>query len=633
MYRQFLPMTTHSNPSLVSQLLMVLSVLLIVFGALGLVFVQNPLQQESFDTRREASVDNGQVLVSFDPDNESFKVGQEARIDILVNTQNLNTTGVELVFNIITETTDELNVLAYSDPNLRIVSQEIEQTSDGFLVSYKTEAVSGRTFLSTSPKPVMALTFTPTRTGDFKLAFDADASVSYKANTTPAQDLLKTVGNETYHVESGSSSSVKACNDSCASNAECPTNHRCFENRCRLVTNVSSSTCSTPPDNGLQRQCNQYCADTRECASGFTCYFNRCRRPDNVESTSCSLPSAALQTAIQQSCNKSCSSNAQCANNMRCFNSQCRLATNPSSTSCSAVTAKSVSGVYYTQPSGPTKGQESDAANRVSPPISTRSGLTATRSAQASGSAGLISPRPSASASPIVRVSPPAVPAITPLPSPTAAGLSQRLNQMFKGGMSLPLIALGAGLVLLVIVVLMVIINALRGRKPSAQLPPAAQKSQAYEQELQQKINTLKSQQPGPTPLVAPRPEPKPPTPPSRDSESVTPPPSTLRTQAAPQVVRPPVASMPTQAAPFRPAPPLSPAKPFTSPMPSTRPQPSFTPRPQPSQPQPSEPVQPVSEPKPTAPDQPSTLPVNRPTSMLERIKQKGITPPGSDKS
>jgi hypothetical protein len=625
----FMPSTTSKRvieikktppTPVLSIFLTVLSVLLIVFGALGLIYVQTPLQQESFDSRRDASVANGQVLVSFDPDNQAFTVGREGHIDILVNTQNLNTTGVEFVFNVITETVDELNITNYGDPNLQVLSQEVEQTDDGYLVSYKAVATTGRTFLTTSPKRVISLVFTPQRTGEIKLAFDAEKSTSFKANTTPPEDLLKTVGNETYNVQSGSSSSDKSCNDSCSNNGECPVNHRCFENRCRLVTNVSSSICATPPDRGLQRSCNQYCADTRECASGFTCYFNRCRRPDNVQSTTCVVPSAAVQDAIRQSCNKSCASNADCANNMRCYSSQCRLATNPSSTSCSAATSRSVSGVYYTNP-GPTKG-EPGPADLVSPRPGSGSGLTrggtGTQSGSATGS-GFLSPRPSPSAS--VRPSP----AVTPLPS-TQPGLFSRFGQMGIGNFSLPMIALMVGVGLLVIVIIMTLLNLFRRRSGSASGSPATyQKTQAYENELQNKINALKSQQANAPAAQAPRPAAPAPatpvvvsTPPPAKAESepekasLTPPPSTLRPQS-------PV----TASAPVEPV--------------SSAPRPiNFPPKSEPA----AEPNLPVQSSQDTqvfagqsSPQSSSSNPAsdNRASSMLERIRQKGITPPGPD--
>ncbi len=134
------------------------------------------------------------------------------------------------------------------------------------------------------------------------------------------------------------------CNDTCSSNSDCSINERCYDTgvdgkRCRLATNVNSSVCHNPPDQGLSRGCNEYCADTNECGGSLTCWNNRCRDPYNVESTTCPTLSTNQTNQIREGCNVSCTANADCANNLRCYNGACRLATNPSSTTCTAATA------------------------------------------------------------------------------------------------------------------------------------------------------------------------------------------------------------------------------------------------------------------------------------------------------
>jgi hypothetical protein len=470
-----------------------------------------------------------------------------------------------------------------------------------------------------------SMEFDFTRTSDellVGLTLNIKENTPDTATTNRAVTTLKNRWSRVYYLGGTGGTSLKSCNESCSNNVECPANHRCYQNRCRLVTNLSSSSCSAPPDNGLQRTCNQYCADTRECAEGYTCHYNRCRRPDNVESTVCALPSAALQQAIKDSCNDSCKSNAECANNMRCFMGACRLATNPSSTTCTATTQPSVSTRYYSSTGGPSKGAPSVADRTPATPSATTRPATgsatrpATMSAQpATTAAGLVSPRPTPSPSPqgeaVERVTP------APVPSPATSGnFFQRLTQ---GGISFPIIALVIGLLLLIIVGVMAVVNLLKGRSSSAPGGTSVKKKTAYEDELQQRIKTLREQQgQAPAPNVG----------------SITPPPPSL-TKSEPSV---PTTQAPTAPAPAPQSTPIEPDAPTEiTPPPSTL-RTQGTPAAQMSQQPPTTPIsgqtppvaQPAqpSQPTPAAPAQP---PTHQSTSMMERIRMKGINPPEKD--
>lgn len=420
----------------------------------------------------------------------------------------------------------------------------------------------------------------------------------------------------------GGTSDIKSCNEKCASNSECPTNHRCYKNQCRLVTNLSSSSCSQPADKGLQRTCNQYCADSRECAAGFSCYYNRCRRPDNLESTVCAMPSAALQQAIKDSCNDSCKNNGECANNMRCFNGSCRLATNPSSTSCTAATQPTVSGKYYPS-GGTTKGtpgaaDSSTATRSATPRPATGSAVAkpSTMSARpATPAAGLVSPLPTPTSSPqgeaIVRVSP--APTATPEPS---GNIFQRLT---RSGITFPLIALTIGVIILIAVGIMALLNLLKKRSGGTSGSASNPKKTQYEDELQQRINTLRQQQ---TQTGAITPPPSPTTPPTT---GLTPPPTSLGATSpavVPVKTEMPIAmTQPTQTAQIMSEPPAEAIE--MSPPPSTlRPQSEITIE----KPAPATTSAPAPEVE--ASNSSAATPPFRGNSMMERIRQKGINPP-----
>jgi hypothetical protein len=268
----------------------------------------------------------------------------------------------------------------------------------------------------------------------------------------------------------------RSCNESCGSNTECGPNFRCYQNVCRLATNVSSSSCSAPPDQGLQRSCNEYCADSRECSSGYTCFFNRCRLPSNPDNTSCNALTASSQQSIVQGCNQVCDSNQDCGVNLRCYNGACRLATNPASSSCSAMTSPTISDTYNTGGKGADDGSGTTTFPSVSPraTASSRPGSTA---------------RPSA----------------TPLASADQSWMGgwQQFwdnlwtNQPGNPVATVPRLAIltGGGLLALILI-LFLILWVRRRRNPAlvTKLPTPAN-TQAYEQNLQSKIEQLKQTQ------------------------------------------------------------------------------------------------------------------------------------------
>lgn len=184
----------------------------------------------------------------------------------------------------------------------------------------------------------------------FETTFTAQVSNTFEVMVDSERSYVE--GNENNNTTTNTyttSSTAKSCNETCSSNADCSDSYRCYdlgsEKRCRLVTNLSSTSCTDPFGAG-ERTCNQYCANDAECKDGLTCWYNQCRSPYNVESSSCPVPSTQTLSQIAESCNDACSSNRDCANNMRCYNGQCRLATNPSSSSCSPATSRTVSGSY-----------------------------------------------------------------------------------------------------------------------------------------------------------------------------------------------------------------------------------------------------------------------------------------------
>lgn len=186
----------------------------------------------------------------------------------------------------------------------------------------------------------------------FKWSTSGNPDFYFKPNTTYYVRLYNGTHSsvETYYMPvcSGVGGvSYKQCNESCTNNSECAPNLSCYQNQCRLVTNLESEICVLPPDAGLDRTCNEYCADNNECTSGFVCSWNRCRNPLNLDATDCRKPEVATNTTyktlaslpqiksnVSQYCNAYCNYNRDCGPNFRCYENQCRLATNPKSNIC-----------------------------------------------------------------------------------------------------------------------------------------------------------------------------------------------------------------------------------------------------------------------------------------------------------
>jgi hypothetical protein len=507
----------------------IISFILVLIGAATLVLIQKPIK-ESQDLRQQASVDSGSVQMSFSPtSNSTLAINQEAQVNYQVTTNGVQVDGLQLVFNVVSDTLGFAPEFILTDTaNLQIAYQQAEQVSDGYLLSFILigDQIASPVFYA-SPTTVGYLRFTPQNTGTIEINFDVENSVSTVFNSTPPQDQLTHISTLNYTVVDPTQPSASpspsptstttvspsptatstvtpsptptadpgtgtggtaaaSCNESCSSNNDCEANHRCYNNQCRLVTNISSSTCAAPSttDAGLNRACNEYCADNRECGSGYSCYFNRCRNPLNLDSTSCAAPSQQVATAMIASCNQGCATHKDCAANLLCHSASgsCRLATNPSSTSCTPASNNSVSTIYATK--GATNGSGTTPGQSASPAASSRP--TTTPSVTQNG-------QPSTNTD-----------GELPIKDETAlsALFGYVQDQLAARNISLPLFFIILGLVLLLIVVLISVLARLLGR--SNHQPPIItpvgrdrdkNKDTKYENKLAERINSLQENQ------------------------------------------------------------------------------------------------------------------------------------------
>lgn len=553
---------------------LVLSIILVILGLFTLFATQKSIKEPQ-ELRQQASVADGQVTMAFEPaTGAKLLLGEEAQIDFQINTNQVQIDGVQLVFNIVTDTLITPPDFQL-DPNvgLQVIYQEVEQVADGYLVSVALfpDTISSTSSFSTADYTTIgSLVFNPSISGQVEINFDVENSLGPVHDSDPVEDELRHIETLTYSVleahqntspsilpsaspeesilpsaspeesvlpsaspeesvlpsaspddNSNGLGGVVSCNESCSSNNECAVNHRCYNGQCRLVTNVTSDTCSvvSNPDYGIARGCNEYCADNNECAAGYSCYFNRCRNPLNLESTSCAAPSRQVYQAMTSSCNQACATHKDCAANLLCYgpSNTCRLASNPGSISCTPASYSTVSNMYSTK-GGLTTGSDTN----------TDSDTTSQSS---------VSPQPSSS--PIGMVKSPDTDSELPIKDETAL---DTVGSYFDGllkdrGISLPFFLIAGGSILLLIVIVLSVIGRVFGGNsapPKVTLPQRdTKKDQQYQDQLAQKINTLQNQPPS-----APAPQMPLQTRPPMTPTTQAP---VIRTQSAAPVASPPV--------------------------------------------------------------------------------------------
>jgi hypothetical protein len=521
---------TSSWDQFLTKLAVFVSILMIVGGAIGMIFVQKDLRK-SQDLRQQASVDDGKVSVTMTSSNLS--PNEQGKINFSINTGGVQTDGVQLTFNVVSDTLTTPPSFALTDTApLQIAYSEIETTTDGYLISIiALPKQLGQPFSSITATPFGFLNVAPTSNGIITLNFDVENSISTVHASNPPKDELThiattdfVVGTTTIEVSPspdaspdispspsaspiatpevspdsspiatpevsptptddpgiGGNPDIATCNESCGVNADCDTNLRCYSGQCRLATNVSSATCSNPTDQGLNFSCNEYCADSNECASGLTCQSNKCRNPENVNSTTCSNLTSAQRNGVIRSCNESCNSNNDCDVNLRCYQGACRLATNPGSFSCSTSTKKTISKSVYggtTAPKGSDDGSSQTGKtdpNKVVGEITIDSDKTMQKSAETDkmDKDGEVMRDDEESALDVIK-------------------------EYFMANPKLPVILMGIGLGVIVAIIILALLKRKKDDNDQPPMPPVSSGTKPggiHEKNLQDKINSLKKE-------------------------------------------------------------------------------------------------------------------------------------------
>lgn len=488
--------------------------------------------------------------------------------------------------------------------------------------------------------------FTARDTNEFRFLIDANERYAEadennnSINVIPlsrSQDRQRNGENDQNRAQSDEEDDtvVQGCNQSCSSNGDCAAGLTCTDlgdaKRCRNPQNTQNTSCNgtTSSSSGSgNKSCNESCSNASDCTAGLTCWYNKCRNPQFLDSTSCSTARGGIQATQQEvvGCNLACASNRDCANGLRCYQNTCRYPLNPTSPSCSPQTA-----------AGTTKGGSSGStANTGS------SGGTLLIPSTPSGSTPSSTPRPlnttatsSAEASP----TPAATPTATPVPPAEETALDtlsltigSYLDGLFSAdsvaGIPVPIFVIGLGILFLLIAVVIIVVSSLRKRgktsiKHSSDLrphksssstpipftpagavtpPPAPGKMQQARQ--QHTLHSIQTRQQAGTPQAV---------------EQITRPGENNPVAGNTQIARP---------APAQPVPPVATQQQTTPLPPTTRPQ-QVQQTPAQAAPAPTQTTQPADSSAPTTSDPAQ----KKPSSLVERLKQKGIDVPAKPNS
>jgi hypothetical protein len=367
-----------------------LSVISIIFLFIAIfvgIFVGLIQKQE---IRKQASQGFGNAELILVPSTTPLRADTLSTVFVRLNTKGESIDGIQVVFDLLTDVTDEISIHVKEGQGLRWAWDKVEGIDGGHKVSFA--AITNdpyHPFSSNEPVDVAEITFVAKKQGNLAMVFDG---FSTKANKhQQLRNILKPIIIQEYQIataptpaptprivtqpkgsnvqviptpvvikgeEKEATDSVTAnviitssdtnigggygqvsittddsvCNDSCESSTECGKNFLCSEGSCRLATNLSSAKCEDISQRS--KNCNQDCSQAIECKTGLSCFEGKCRAPSNPQSSVCQSDQTITATK-DNLCGTKCTTNSDCGDILSCSTGICRLATNPSSPNCS----------------------------------------------------------------------------------------------------------------------------------------------------------------------------------------------------------------------------------------------------------------------------------------------------------
>lgn len=373
------------------QVLSVLSIIFLFFAIFVGIFVGLLQSQE---IRRQASQGFGNAEIILVPSTTPLRAETLSTIFIRLDTKGEAIDGIQVVFDLLTDVTDEVSIHVKEGQGLRWAWDKIERIEGGYKVSFA--AITSdpyQPFSSNEPIDVAEITFTAKKQGKLAMVFDGfstkvnkhqqlrnilkpiiiqEYQIAIAPTPTPkstpkvvtqpkggtvqvsptpvvtkgeekevtdsviakvtitSSDTVTNIGGGYGQVSVTTDSGV--CNDSCQVSTECGKNFLCYQGSCRLATNLTSVKCEDISQRS--KSCNQDCSQAIECKTGLSCFEGKCRVPSNPQSSVCQFDQT-ITTAIDNLCSTACTTNSDCGDILSCSTGICRLATNPSSPNCS----------------------------------------------------------------------------------------------------------------------------------------------------------------------------------------------------------------------------------------------------------------------------------------------------------
>lgn len=340
------------------------------------------------DIRQRASEGYGNAEIVLVPSTTPLQTNNLSTIFVRLNTKGEEVDGIQVVFDLLTQVTSDVTIRVNESTGLKWAWDRVEGIQGGRKVSFA--AITSdpyKPFKSNSPVDVAEITFVAKNPGPLAMVFDGfmtkankhqqlrnvlkpiivqeyEVKVAPSPTPTPTpKPVVTTGGSGTSTSGTGGSkgaqvtptptvastpSSVIAnvvvnnvggtqtidrgqCNVACQYSSQCDSGFLCYEGKCRLSTNLTSSTCQDVSTRS--KICNDSCTQSSECQLGLTCYSGQCRSTTNPQSQTCQND-GTVTAGVEKMCGQACSSNADCGDSLSCYVGQCRLATNPTNPQC-----------------------------------------------------------------------------------------------------------------------------------------------------------------------------------------------------------------------------------------------------------------------------------------------------------
>ncbi len=335
------------------------------------------------DIRQRASEGYGNVEIVLVPSTTPLQTNNLSTIFVRVDTKGEEIDGVQVVFDLLTQVSNDFTIRVNESTGLKWAWDRVEGIQGGKKVSFA--AITSdpyKPFKSNSPVDVAEITFVAKNPGSLAMVFDGFMTKANKHQQL--RNVLKPIIVQEYQIRVAPSPTPVAtpkavtttgtggttttstkgqqptptptpttvtanvavnttgvggaqtvdrgqCNEACQYSSQCDSGFLCYESKCRLSTNLTSSTCQ---DIGTRSKiCNEVCTQSNECQLGLTCHGGQCRSTGNPQSETCQSDST-VTAGVDKMCGQACSSNDDCGDTLSCYIGQCRLATNPTNPEC-----------------------------------------------------------------------------------------------------------------------------------------------------------------------------------------------------------------------------------------------------------------------------------------------------------